>query len=47
MPPSGPEHTTPWGGRASGVVERICPAVYRLEHQGLIAGEWGQSENRR
>ena len=25
----------------------IYPAVYRLEHQGLIAGEWGQSENGR
>lgn len=22
----------------------IYPAVYRLEHQGLIAGEWGRSE---
>lgn len=25
----------------------IYPAVYRLEHQGLIAGDWGQSENGR
>lgn len=25
----------------------IYPAVYRLEHQGLIAGAWGQSENGR
>ncbi len=22
----------------------IYPAVYRLEHEGLITGEWGQSE---
>jgi DNA-binding PadR family transcriptional regulator len=21
--------------------------LYRLEHQGLIAGEWGESENKR
>src|SRR5436190_15419875 len=25
----------------------LYPALYRLEHQGLIASEWGQSENRR
>jgi PadR family transcriptional regulator PadR len=25
----------------------LYPALYRLEHQGLIAGEWGQSENNR
>ena len=25
----------------------LYPALYRLEHQGLIAGEWGESENRR
>jgi DNA-binding PadR family transcriptional regulator len=23
------------------------PALYRLEHQGLIAGEWGTSDNNR
>lgn len=25
----------------------LYPALYRLEHQGLIAGEWGVSENNR
>ncbi len=25
----------------------LYPALNRLEHQGLIASEWGQSENRR
>jgi len=25
----------------------LYPAVYRLEHQGLLAGEWGTSENNR
>jgi transcriptional regulator len=25
----------------------LYPAVYRLEHEGWIAGEWGQSENNR
>lgn len=25
----------------------LYPALYRLEHQGLIAGEWGTSENGR
>ncbi len=25
----------------------LYPALYRLEHQGLIAAEWGQSENNR
>jgi transcriptional regulator len=25
----------------------LYPALYRLEHQGLIASEWGQSENNR
>ncbi len=25
----------------------LYPALYRLEHQGLIAGEWGESENKR
>ncbi len=23
------------------------PAIYRLEHQGWIKGEWGESENKR
>lgn len=25
----------------------LYPALYRLEHQGLIASEWGKSENNR
>ncbi len=25
----------------------LYPALYRLEHQGLISGEWGESENKR
>lgn len=25
----------------------LYPALYRLEHQSLIAAEWGQSENNR
>jgi transcriptional regulator len=25
----------------------LYPALYRLEHQGLLATEWGESENRR
>jgi PadR family transcriptional regulator PadR len=25
----------------------LYPALYRLEHQGLVASEWGQSENKR
>lgn len=25
----------------------LYPALYRLEHQGLISAEWGQSENGR
>lgn len=25
----------------------LYPALYRLEHQGLIASEWGTSENNR
>jgi len=25
----------------------VYPALYRLEHQGLIDSEWGESENRR
>ena len=34
--------------------DRLCvpqgslyPALYRLEHHGLIASEWGESENKR
>jgi transcriptional regulator len=25
----------------------LYPALYRLDHQGLIAGEWGTSDNNR
>jgi PadR family transcriptional regulator PadR len=25
----------------------LYPALFRLEHRGLIAGEWGESENKR
>jgi PadR family transcriptional regulator PadR len=25
----------------------LYPALYRLDHQGLIASEWGESENNR
>jgi PadR family transcriptional regulator, regulatory protein PadR len=25
----------------------LYPALYRLEHQGFIAADWGQSENNR
>ena len=25
----------------------LYPALYRLEHQGLISGEWGESDNNR
>ena len=25
----------------------LYPALFRLEHQGLVAGEWGTSENNR
>ena len=25
----------------------LYPALYRVEHQGWIAGEWGESENKR
>jgi len=25
----------------------LYPALYRLEHQGLVAASWGESENRR
>jgi PadR family transcriptional regulator, regulatory protein PadR len=25
----------------------LYPALYRLEHQGLLSSEWGESENKR
>jgi PadR family transcriptional regulator PadR len=25
----------------------LYPALYRLEHQGMIASEWGESDNKR
>src|SRR5258708_5942041 len=25
----------------------LYPALYRLEHQGLLAADWGESENKR
>ena len=25
----------------------LYPALYRLEHQGLMRGEWGESDNKR
>lgn len=25
----------------------LYPALYRLEHQGLVASDWGESENKR
>ena len=25
----------------------LYPALYRLEHQGLLQGEWGESDNKR
>ncbi len=35
-------------GGALGIQQgALYPALYRLEHQGLIAGEWGTSENNR
>jgi len=27
--------------------ESVYPALYRLEHRGWIAAEWGESENKR
>jgi|SRR5829696_6588104 len=35
--------------RGALVVEQgaLYPALYRLEHQGLLVGEWGTSENNR
>jgi PadR family transcriptional regulator, regulatory protein PadR len=35
------------GGRLQIQQGALYPALYRLEHQGLIAGEWGTSENNR
>ena len=35
------------GGRLEIQQGSLYPALYRLEHQGLIAGEWGESDNNR
>lgn len=35
------------GGRLEVQQGSLYPALYRLEHEGWIAGEWGQSENNR
>lgn len=35
------------GGRLEVQQGSLYPALYRLEHEGWIAGEWGQSENKR
>jgi len=35
------------GGRLEIQQGSLYPALYRLEHEGWIAGEWGQSENNR
>jgi transcriptional regulator len=35
------------GERLSVPQGSLYPALYRLEHQGLIAAEWGESENKR
>jgi PadR family transcriptional regulator PadR len=35
------------GGRLQIQQGSLYPALYRLENQGLIASEWGESENRR
>jgi len=35
-------------GGALGIQQgALYPALYRLEHEGLIEGEWGRSENNR
>jgi transcriptional regulator len=34
-------------GRLEILQGSLYPALYRLEHQGWIASEWGQSENKR
>ena len=35
------------GGRLAIQQGSLYPALYRLEHQGWITSEWGESENRR
>jgi PadR family transcriptional regulator PadR len=35
------------GGRLEILQGSLYPALYRLEHQGWIASEWGESENKR
>ena len=35
------------GGRLEIQQGSLYPALYRLEHQGWIASEWGESENKR
>ena len=35
------------GGRLEIQQGSLYPALYRLEHQGWIASEWGESENNR
>jgi transcriptional regulator len=35
------------GGRLQIQQGSLYPALYRLEHQGLIESEWGESENKR
>ncbi len=34
-------------GRLEILQGSLYPALYRLEHQGWIASEWGESENKR
>jgi PadR family transcriptional regulator, regulatory protein PadR len=36
-----------WQDRLEVQQGSLYPALYRLEHEGWIAGEWGQSENKR
>ncbi len=35
------------GGKLEVLQGSLYPALYRLEHQGLISGQWGESENKR
>ena len=35
------------GGRLEIRQASLYPALYRIEHEGWIAGEWGESENNR
>jgi PadR family transcriptional regulator, regulatory protein PadR len=35
------------GSRLEILQGSLYPALYRLEHNGLIASEWGESENKR